>query len=269
MIVSVSRRTDIPAFYSDWFFRSLKLGSVTVQNPFNARQKKTVSLLPSEVDCFVFWSKNPAPLLDSIDALDPYMTYLMMTVNGYGDQLEPRVPALSAQIDIFKRFADIWGPERVIWRYDPIIFTDTMTPAYHEDNYSFIASSLQGYTKRSIISFIDLYRSTRRRMEKQGFFMHQAEEKDAEAKALAPILAEIADQKDIRIQSCCEAKDLRPFGLPPGACIDGELIRKLKSPSEFSYKRDRNQRKHCRCAASTDIGWYRSCSHGCLYCYAR
>jgi len=294
MIISVSRRTDIPAFYSSWFFQELKNGSTETVNPFNARQRKTLSLQPQDVDCFVFWSRYPEPMLKRIKLLDPYTAYIMITITGYGKPLEPNMPSAEDQTACFSRFSDIWGPHRVIWRYDPIVLLPDMPVKYHTEQFRFIARRLEGKTERCIISFVDPYAKAERTMGRHGLKMRSPTEQ--ETADIAGSFADIAASHGMRIQSCCELSSLSRFGVKPGACIDGNLIGELRNrknhdlegknsreqlfgPSEMpspaartypsrTYRKDRKQRPNCLCAESRDIGWYRSCRFGCLYCYA-
>ena len=160
MILSVSRRTDIPAFYADWFFNRIKEGFIYVRNPMNIHQVSRISLSPSIIDCIVFWSKNPKPMLDRLDELKNYMYYFQFTINPYDIKLEEYVPTKSGIIDTFKELSNKIGPERVIWRYDPIILTDTLTMEYHVKYFEELAKRLNGFTQTCVISFVDLYKKT-------------------------------------------------------------------------------------------------------------
>lgn len=158
MIISASRRTDIPAFYSDWFLNRIKEGFVDVRNPMNYHQVSRVSLSPDVIDCIVFWSKNPKPMLDRLDELMDYKYYFQFTITPYDTTIEKAVPGMNSMVDTFKALADKVGSNRVVWRYDPILLTDKIDVRYHLSNFYEIAKSLEGYTKRCDISFIDLYK---------------------------------------------------------------------------------------------------------------
>lgn len=142
MIISVSRRTDIPAFYSDWFYNRIKEGYVLVRNPFNYHQVNRVSLSLEAVDCFVFWTKNPANMIDNLQIIDSYPYYFQFTLNPYDNKIEKNVPKKSEIIDTFKRLSDKIGPNRVIWRYDPIIVAETIDEEYHYKYFELLASKL-------------------------------------------------------------------------------------------------------------------------------
>lgn len=164
MIVSVSRRTDIPALYADWFFNRLTAGFALVRNPFNARQLRQVSLLPADVAGLVFWTRNPAPMLSRLAGLDAYRFYFMITITGYGAPLENAAPAIDATILACRELSRLIGPQRVIWRYDPIILDVSHDAAWHTANFARLANELQGATDKCILSFLSLYAKTRRNL---------------------------------------------------------------------------------------------------------
>src|ERR1035437_1522447 len=147
MILSVSRRTDIPAVYTDWFFNRLKEGFVLVRNPMNIHQVSRIELSPDVIDCIVFWSKNPQPMLSRLSELKGYEYYFQYTVNGYGQDIEKNMPSLDARINTFRDLSDKIGPERVIWRYDPILLTDRYSGELHVERFAYIAEKLKSSTK--------------------------------------------------------------------------------------------------------------------------
>ncbi len=256
MIISASRRSDIPAFYHEWFCNRLKAGEVLVRNPFNARQVRRVSLSPDVVDGIVFWTRNPEPMLDRLDILRPYAYYFNFTITGYGSDLEPITHNKDRAADSFRRLADRIGPERVIWRYDPIILTEKYNVEFHLEQHGKLAAQLEGYTEQCIISFLTMYQKCRRNLA--GFDVQLP---DAELKRR--LVRELS--KEIPIMTCCEELDLE--GVGHASCVDaGRLSRIAGAP--LSVPKDRGQRKGCGCAASIDIGAYNCCSHACRYCYA-
>ena len=143
MIISASRRTDIPAFYSQWFLNRIKEGYVLVPNPFNPKMISKVSLHPAVVDCIVFWTKNPAPMIDKLDHLQDYKYYFQFTLNPYGEKLENNLPSVDKRIDIFKRLSDKIGKEKVIWRYDPILTNEEYDVSFHKEAFAQIAYGLK------------------------------------------------------------------------------------------------------------------------------
>jgi len=263
MILSVSRRTDIPAFYSDWFYNRIREGQVCVRNPMNRHQVSKIRLSPDVIDCIVFWSKNPAPMLPRLGELADYMYYFQFTVTPYDKKLEKGLPQKESVIETFRRLSDRIGPKRVIWRYDPILFSQSMDVSYHLRGFEAIAKRLASCTQTCVISFVDLYQKTRRNLRATTAREPSADE----ITRLAAGLAAIASSYGIRIQTCAERIDLEPMGIRHGRCIDRILIEGLLG-CRLEVAKDRNQRPECGCVQSVDIGAYDTCSHGCLYCYA-
>lgn len=263
MILSVSRRTDIPAFYSNWFFNRVKEGFVYVRNPMNIHQISRIELAPNLIDCIVFWSKNPKPMLPYLDLLKDFMYYFQFTINPYDIRLEQSVPTKNSIIDTFKRLSDIIGPNRVIWRYDPIILTDTISLDYHVKYFEELAKRIEGKTKTCVISFLDLYKKTERNLKDTT----ARELNQNEMLILASKLANIASSYGMKIQSCAEAIELESVGITHGHCIDNFLIEDLLGV-RLVVGKDKNQRPECGCVQSIDIGEYNTCSHMCKYCYA-
>lgn len=263
MILSVSRRTDIPAFYSEWFFNRLKEGFVYVRNPMNTHQVSKITLSPEVIDCIVFWSKNPRPMLMRLDELKNYMYYFQFTINAYDKGFEVGVPRKESIINTFKELSDKIGPRRVIWRYDPILLTDKMDMDYHIRYFDEIAKRLKGYTDTCVISFVDLYKKTQSNLkEKQA-----REPLLKEMLEMAAKMCIIANQYGITIQTCAEEIALESVGIKHGKCIDNALIEDLLGV-KLVVSKDPNQRKECGCVQSIDIGEYNTCAHGCKYCYA-
>jgi hypothetical protein len=273
MIISASRRTDIPAFYADWFMQRIRHGHCLVPNPFNTRQIAHVSLKPDEVDVIVFWTRNPRPLLPYLPELDGrgYRYYFQYTILNYPHSIDQKTPSLESAIETFQDLAGMCGPERIIWRYDPLLFT-TITPAeFHLLAYTVIAQRLAGSTGRSVISIADDYPKARKRLsqlEGQGIRLVQANlTSHTWFGELLQLLAQVARQHGMQITSCAEELDLRPYGIQPGRCIDHEYIRDTFG-LEVTSRKDPAQRKDCGCVISKDIGMYQSCLYGCQYCYA-
>ncbi|MFO7568981.1 MAG: DUF1848 domain-containing protein [Smithellaceae bacterium] len=263
MIISCSRRTDIPAFYSDWFFNRLQAGFVEVRNPRNPGQIKTVSLLPDFMDGFVFWTKNPAPMLPKLDLLNDYPFYFHFSLTPYGSDIEPHLPPKSECLDTFRRLSDAISPRRAIWRYDPVVFSRNIGLAYHEDAFGNLARQLAGFTKRCVISFVDLYRHIAKRMAAISL---RAPDED-ETRQLGNLISEIAASFGITVETCAEQIDLSADGIKHARCIDDRLMSEISGKPLFLPK-DRYQRKVCGCVASVDIGAYNTCGHQCAYCYA-
>ena len=166
MIISASRRTDIPAFYAPWFMQRVRAGFCDVPNPFNRHQVSRISLRPQEVDAIVFWTRNPRPLLASLDELDAlgYRYYFQYTILDNPRTIDPKTPPVGAAVETFQQLADRIGPARVIWRYDPIVLSSVTDASFHQERYAWIAEQLRGYTTRSVISIVDVYRKAARRL---------------------------------------------------------------------------------------------------------
>lgn len=264
MILSVSRRTDIPNYYSEWFYNRIKDGYLYVRNPMNAHQISKIILSPEVVDCIVFWSKNPEPMFSRLEELDDYSYYFQFTLTGFGNDIERNVPQKKEHmIPVFQKLAGKTGKEKVIWRYDPIIFTDKYTPEYHLKAFEQIARELHGYTSKCVISFVDIYTKIRKNMN--AINSYSLPEK--ELTAFAAQIASIARDQDIKVASCAEAIDLSACGIEHNCCIDKELIEQITG-CKIQADKDKNQRKECGCVESIDIGTYNTCRNGCAYCYA-
>jgi hypothetical protein len=285
MIISASRRTDIPAFYPRWLINRLRAGYCTVPNPFNARQVRRVSLKPEDVDVIVFWTRSPSPLFPYLDELDArgYRYYFQYTLLGYPPEIDPHTPSLKSSLDTFRALAERVGPQRVVWRYDPIAFTARTPPEFHRAQYAHIAQALRGYTGRSIISILTVYPKIRARLElmarqgtplfPQGAPLFPQGENSAgwhRAEWFAGLmrdLASMASDCEMRIASCAQEFDLASYGILPGKCIDDEYIGEVFG-LDVAHTKDPGQRKACGCVLSRDIGMYDSCLFGCRYCYA-
>lgn len=263
MILSVSRRTDIPAFYSDWFFNRIKEGFVYVRNPMNPKQISKVSLSHNLIDCIVFWTKNPHAMLDRLDELDGYKYYFQFTVNPYDTSIELKVPKKNSVIETFKRLSDKIGRDRVIWRYDPILFSNEINIDYHIKYFEALAIKLEGYTDNCVISFLDNYKKTERNLKTSSARILTTNE----VMSVSKEFADIAHSHSFKLESCAEEYDLSEYGIIHGKCIDDKLIEKILG-AKLIIKKDKNQREECGCVESIDIGEYNTCTHNCLYCYA-
>lgn len=264
MIISVSRRTDIPSFYSEWFFQRIKAGFVDVRNPMNAHQISRIDLSPDVVDAIVFWTKNPAPMTERLGELSGYPFYFQFTLTGYGRDVEANLPDKREQlIPAFQNLSRRIGKERVIWRYDPILLSSRYTVAYHEKAFREIAGCLRGYTEKVVISFLDFYDKTERNLSG----LHVTTISDEQMYRLAASIAAAAAENGMIVETCAESVDLEPLGIRHGCCIDRRLIERITG-SIIKGEKDKNQRKECGCLESVDIGCYNTCMNGCKYCYA-
>ena len=272
MIISASRRTDIPAFYSEWFMNRIRVGWCQVPNPLNYNQLSYISLRLKDVDAIVFWSKNPAPMLKHLDELDShgFRYYFQFAVNDYPIILEPGIPSLSKRLETFHKISNHVTPLRVIWRYDPIIISNHTPCDFHRDKFLMIATALKGYTKRVMVSLVDYYNKTDRRLsefEKEGYEFDREVAHSHAVWDLLKDLSLIARSNEMEIFTCAEERDFSGAGICPGSCIDGELLFRLWALRGHT-KKDPTQRDACLCVASKDIGVNDTCIHGCPYCYS-
>jgi len=270
VIISASRRTDIPAFYARWLMNRLRAGYCTVPNPFNANQVMHVSLKPRDVDALVFWTRNPRPLFPFLAELDErgYRYVFNFTLLNNPRQLDAHCPNVKSSVRIFRQLSERIGPERISWRYDPIVFSNLTDDAFHRRAFEMIAGELQGHTKRCIVSVVRVYRKSVKRLRDlaaQG--VELAEWSGTEIAALMQYLSEAASHHGMEVFSCAQETDYSAYGVRPGKCIDAAYIGQIFG-TELADKKDPAQRSKCGCSISKDIGMYDSCLFGCRYCYA-
>lgn len=305
VIISASRSTDIPAFYAKWFFNRLEKGYCIWYNPFN---QKPMYISFAKCKVIVFWTKNPKPIIPYLHELDKrgIHYYFQVTLNDYvAEGFEPNVPSLSERIETFKELSKLIGKERVIWRYDPIIVTDTLTPKEHLKRIADIGTQLKNFTDKLVFSFVDVktYRKVQNNLIKEtNCFTREtiemAEPSAAQRNEIITGLCNIRDEWkkqdwNIQLATCAEEFDYEQYGIEHNRCIDGELMEKLwaddkelvyylhtgelPTPTLFGVPtipvnkknlKDKGQRKICGCMVSKDIGMYNTCNHLCVYCYA-
>jgi hypothetical protein len=265
MILSVSRRTDIPAFYGEWFINRLTTAEVMVRNPMNARQVTVIPLSPENVDCIVFWTKNPSDFLQYLDQIDSlgYKYYFLFTLNSYDKGIEENVDYKKKIIQTFQQLSNRIGPERVIWRYDPIILSSRYDLAYHSKGYEYLAKTLAGYTQECVISFLDQYKKIESNMRRLDVMTPEF----SDIEIIADRLSSISRQYGMRMSSCAHKFDLSRYNISHSKCIDDDLIEKVTG-RKIRVKKDPSQREVCGCVESRDIGSYNTCQHFCRYCYA-
>ncbi len=263
MIISASRRTDIPACFSDWFYNRIKEGIVKTRNPFNFYQVNQVNLNPEDITCIVFWTKNAEPMISRLELISEYNYYFQYTLTAYPKAFEPNLPSLEERINTFIHLSKIIGRDRIIWRYDPILLTPDIDIRFHEKMFMEIARFLSKYTFRCIISFIDMYNTTKKNTEGLNII----ETSDMQNRSVAEALVPIARHYDLELHTCSERINLEDLGISHGRCIDDKLISKL-TKTNYKGSKDPSQREECGCIKSFDIGVYNTCHNGCRYCYA-
>jgi len=274
-IISASRRTDMPAFYADWFMRRLKDGFAGVVNPFSGK-KYIVPLKQEDVIAFVFWSKNFAPFLENLKIIDRlgYKFYFNYTITALPPVFESNLDKQAA-IAALKQLSKEYSPQHINWRFDPIIISDVCGRDFYIRGFEKLASEFEGAVRRCYFSFVIEYNKVKRNfagLEKQKGvkIINWSYDRKIE---LANKLAAIAERYGIEMFSCCGdylVEGSRKAGgqrIKKAHCIDGVIIEQLFFPNGFSC-RDKPTRKQCGCTESTDIGAYDTCPHGCVYCYA-
>ena len=269
-IISVSRRTDIPAFYGDWFMNRLKEGFAGYINPFGG-QKYLISLKPEDVICFVFWSKNYEPFIDKLKIIEDMgynNFYFNYTITGLPHTFECNLVETERAIEALKKLSSMYSPKHINWRYDPIIISDITNYDFHLKNFENIAVTLEGYVERCFFSYAIQYGKVKRNFDKfQRENSIKIIDPDIDFRIqLANKLAEIAGRYGIKMLTCC-GDYLIGQKIEKAHCIDGTLIEELFYKKGFEYG-NKPTRKECGCTNSTDIGTYDTCPHGCIYCYA-
>lgn len=306
VIISASRSTDIPAFYAKWFFNRLAKGYCVWYNPFN-QQPMYISF--KRCRAIVFWTKNPEPILPYLSELDKLGIhyYFQVTLNDYVKEgFEPNVPSVGLRLETFKKLSAMIGKERIIWRFDPLIVTNDITPRDLLGRIWHIGNQLKDYTEKLVFSFVDVkaYRKVQNNLVKEtNCFtkenVESAEMSAAQRKEIVEGLVKLREkwQSDgwkLTLATCGEDLDLDFYGIEHNRCIDGELMKRIfADDDEFVYYlhtlkwperdmfgmlpaihvkqkkvKDAGQRKVCGCMVSKDIGMYNTCRHFCVYCYA-
>jgi hypothetical protein len=296
VIVSASRSTDIPAFYGDWLLNRLRRGYCVWVNPFNGT-RQYVSF--GSARFFVFWSKNPQPLLKKLREIDRLGVgyYFQFTLNDYDNELcEAHVPSVASRVDTFKRLADQIGPSRVIWRFDPLLLTDAVSVQVLLDRAERLTRLLHRHTEKCVFSFADLVAYQKVRQNLLRRHVAAREFTADEMVSIGSRLGDLGRSYGLRVATCAEKIDLTRFGIEPNRCIDDELMARCcpgdatlmaflgrntgpiqsgtsgkSSPGPMQGPRslkDPGQRACCGCVLSKDIGAYNTCPHDCIYCYA-
>lgn len=261
MILFVSGRCDIPAFYNTWFFNRLREGYVDVRNPYNEHQVSRILLNKENIDCIVFCTKDPTFMLDRLQEI-PFPFLFHVTLTGYHRDIEAGVRDKHEIIRAIQLLSQQIGKERVIVRYDPILLTRRYTPNYHERAFASICQQLQGYVDTYIISFVDFYKNTRKNAVKMGIQPMNI----PAMKITAQKIGTVAAKYHVQVQTCAEADYFSDYGIAKGTCFDREdLDQRLGIDLRIS---GRGVRSQCSCLPTVDIGDYNACAHYCAYCYA-
>lgn len=259
MILFASGRTDIPAFYSNWFINRVKAGFVDVRNPFNQKLVSRINF--SDVDLIMFCSKNPSPMIDKLDILKVPVLF-HVTITPYGKEIEPNIPDKRLIIEGVKKLSLVLGIDNVVLRYDPIFLSDKYNVDYHIRAFDKLCKNLNGYVNKIIVSFMDEYKNVRsnKNILKYRTFTREDYKKIGEA------FSKSAMDNGMSVQTCFEDEDLTEYGFVKGECLSHELAYILTG-KKFKSSNVRKEKK-CQCVQMVDIGDYNSCMHMCKYCYA-
>lgn len=275
MIISASYKTDIPTFFGEWFMNRLQAGYCKMVNPYGGQVYK-VYLTPETVDGFVFWTKNIGPFLKYLPEIEKrsFPFIIQHTINGYPHELEFRVIDYSRTVEHMKTLADNYGPDVVVWRYDPIIISSITSVDWHRTNFAKLAKSLEGTTNEVVISVAQIYKKTKRNMEwasKKFDFSWDVHEKMLEEKipilSLVEELAQVAKIYGMQLKICSQ-KTFLTANTQEARCVDADRLERVSGRSLIGKAKVKGNRKECGCFASKDIGEYDTCPHGCVYCYA-
>lgn len=261
MIINTGQRTDIPAFYAEWFANRVKEGFVCVRNPYNPSQVSKYRLAPDVVDVIGFCTKNPAPMFPYMDLLRDFGQYWFVTLTSYGRDIEPNVPDKQKLIEDFQTLSGMVGTDAIAWRYDPIFLSERYTKEYQLHAFRQIAERLKGYTKTVVISFIDLYPKVRKN------FPEAREVAKADRLQLGQEMIGIASECGMTVKTCAEGDELASFGADCSGCMTIRDYEKAIGKRLIAPKR-KGARAECACYLSCDIGAYNTCLHLCRYCYA-
>ena len=261
MIISASRRTDIPAFHMEWFMNRLRAGYCLVRNPMVSNVVYRIDLDPKNVDAIVFVTKNPAPAIPYLKEIAAmgHLALFQVTITPYGKDLEPGVPFKADVADAFKAVSERLGADRMIWRYDPIILNDRIDVEYHRRKFELLCRELEGYTRRCTFSFLEMYGKLQRHRDTLRSVTH------GEMDAMAEMMVPIAKRYGMALSYCCSKYDLSRWGIEPRGCIDRQALVRMGIPFE---ELNTPLREGCRCVKNIDVGSYDTCMHNCLYCYA-
>ena len=261
MILNTGSRTDIPAYYSDWFYNRIEAGYVLVRNPYYPSQITKYLLSPDVIDVMVFCTKNPFPMLDRLSLLSAFDTFWFVTITPYGAEIEPHVLPKEQIIASFKQLSEAIGSSRISWRYDPVLITDTYSIAHHIEQFHQMAEALSGYTTQCVVSFIDLYEKTKRN------FWGIRSVTNKEQEVLIEAFSHIAKENGLQIHLCCENASLVRENVDANGCMSKTVLEKALG-CRLDVPKKKTARSECSCLLGADIGAYNTCGHGCLYCYA-
>ena len=303
VIISASRSTDIPAFYTDWFFNRLRAGYSLWKNPFNG---KSLYVSYKNTSFIVFWSKNPKPLLGYLDELRDrgIACYVQFSLNDYVEEgYEPNVPGIEERLNTFHQLVDKLGKGGVVWRNDPLLLTERTDVEDLLRKTERVGDALHGLTEKLVFSYADITRAVSANLKRAKIAWREWSVSDM--LTYAESLSRLNEKWGYKLATCAEPIDLSKYGIMHNHCVDEKLIirRGWKNAKLMEYlgakvfsdadllcplprpakavdlgdgryavilndAHDNGQRTHCGCIKSKDIGEYSTCRHFCVYCYA-
>lgn len=265
MVLNTGSRTDIPAYYSKWFYNRIREGFVLVRNPYYPSQVTRYLLDPEKIDVMIFCTKNPQPMFGDADSfkalLSTFDTFWFVTVTPYGTDIEPFVPPAEHVIRSFQKLSEQTGKQRISWRYDPIFVTEKYSVAYHIRQFASMTKVLSRYTSQCVVSFIDLYEKTKKNFRGVRGVTHEEQEQ------LIDAFSVIAQEYGMQIHLCCENEQLIRKNVDADGCMSKAVLEKALG-CKLVVPQKKMAREACTCLLGADIGAYNTCGHGCLYCYA-
>ena len=261
MIIHTGLRTDIPAFYSEWFYNRIREGYVLARNPYRQNQIYSYRLDPKVVDCICFCTKNPKPMLEKLDEISAFNQFWFVTITSYEKDIEKNVPHYSKVMESFRQLSDRLSPKQVSWRYDPVFISEKYSLEYHLEKFEEFCTGLGGYTEECVISFIDLYEKTKRN------FPEAREVTVDEQLAIGKDFSRISKRHKIQLKTCAEGRLLQRFGVDCNGCMTREVFEKAID-NNLKVPKGKGKSRECDCILGSDIGFYNTCNHNCIYCYA-
>lgn len=262
MIVNTGQRTDIPAYFSTWFYNRIRAGEVLVRNPYYPTQVGRYRLTPEVVDCLSFCTKNPAPMISRLQELDDYPQLWYVTITPYGKDIEPNVPEWERVIHSFQELSECVGHRSVIWRYDPVLLLGKYDVNFHKELFLAMCKELSGYTDTCVISFIQLYEKTKKNFHEVGVVPSEAK------RELTKYFVKVGQEYGMRIKGCCVEKEMAELGIDTSGCATKEVYERALGEALTVPSNEARAREECNCLLGYDIGVYNTCMHGCRYCYA-
>lgn len=262
MIINTGCRTDIPAYFSQWFYNRIIEGYVLVRNPYYPEQVLRYQLNEDVVDCLIFCTKNPEPMFKRLEEISRFNQFWFVTITPYGKEIEPNVPDKSRVMESFKQLSETVGMKKISWRYDPIFIDDRYSLNFHLESFRKMAENLKGYVDNCVISFIDLYAKTKQNFKKVREVTKEEQE------IIGKTFALIGRENGIKIRTCCEGAELERYGIDVSGCMTKSVIERAIGCGLDMKKGMKMAREGCNCLIGNDIGMYNTCDHACIYCYA-